>query len=158
MVVGLDTEDLSAHNLISQNSIYENGSLDIDLADDGITPNDDAKLDRDKGPNNLQNYANFTDAITTSKGTTISVEFVTTPTTKVRIEYFLSDGCGSLRWGEGQTYVGTTFYTTDNKGNGVGLITVPERGDGKFATTTITSPYNNTSEFSECATVRREHG
>jgi len=42
-------------NRLSENLIYHNGGLGIDLNNDGVTINDDGDLDT--GPNNLQNYA-----------------------------------------------------------------------------------------------------
>ena len=63
------------NNLISQNSIYANGKLGINLvggAEDanGVTAND--ANDSDTGPNLLQNYPLVTSAITNGGSTTIS--------------------------------------------------------------------------------------
>lgn len=50
---GVLVVDASTGNTISGNSIFSNGELGIDLAGDGVTPND--SLDADSGPNDLTN-------------------------------------------------------------------------------------------------------
>ena len=54
VVVGSSVTDLSAGNLITQNSIARNDGPGIDLANDGVTLNDDG--DVDTGPNALLNF------------------------------------------------------------------------------------------------------
>ncbi|MEO2025088.1 MAG: G8 domain-containing protein [Fuerstiella sp.] len=57
---GVLVVDVSTGNTISNNSIFSNGQLGIDLGNDGVTPNDN--LDADTGPNNLINFPVLTGA------------------------------------------------------------------------------------------------
>ena len=57
MFDGVDVEDDSTGNAIQRNSMFSNGELGIDLADDGVTLNDAG--DGDTGPNRLQNFPEF---------------------------------------------------------------------------------------------------
>lgn len=104
-------------NLISQNSIYANGTvspaLGIDINDDGVTLNDNG--DTDAGPNESLNFPVF-EAITAS-GNTIKIVGWSRP--GATIEFFITDitvGTASAGdnqlglsqdYGEGQVYIAT---------------------------------------------------
>lgn len=131
------------YNTISQNKIFMNGNLGIELLPPGHTPNDAG--DVDTGPNMLMNYPlittctyNFSTGNTHVEGTldTQNPQFAT-------IEFFLGN--------PQNIYLGSTisnaagFWQKDFPGNSV----IP--GFSLFATATDSS--GNTSEFSDVLLV-----
>ncbi|SNR82231.1 CUB domain-containing protein [Maribacter sedimenticola] len=106
-----------ASNLISQNSMYANGTatpaLGIDLNDDGVTLNDNA--DGDSGPNGLENFPVISGAYLA--GTNLVVTGWASPGTIVEVfftdvnEGTAASGDNQLGltqdYGEGQIYIGT---------------------------------------------------
>ena len=156
--------DPALDNTITQNSIFSNGGLGIDLSTeqtreqvfsalavdpgDGVTPNDDG--DGDSGGNGLQNFPVIT-AATTGSGTTIEGTLNSAPNTTYRVEFFNVGTCDSSGNGEGDAYIGATSVTTDGSGNGnfsgTASTTVPVGG---LVTSTATSDSGATSEFSAC--------
>ncbi|WP_234424201.1 S-layer family protein [Aquimarina sp. Aq107] len=111
------TGGTTSGNLISQNSIFANGTvvdaLGIDIANDGVTINDTG--DTDAGPNGSLNFPVF-ESVTIS-GTTLKITGWSRP--GAIIEVYLTDinqgtaAVGdnqlglSLDYGEGQTYLGS---------------------------------------------------
>ena len=88
IAIGADTSDASAGITVSQNSIDNNGGLGIDLADDGVTPND--SKDPDLGPNLLQNFP-VLQTVTTSGSVSTATGFLNSlPDQQFRIEFFSS--------------------------------------------------------------------
>ena len=131
------------HNQITQNSIYNNTLLGIDLADDGVTAND--ANDPDVGPNEEVNFPVITSAIETAGQTTISGNLdIDTDPTQSMVEIFRvsSDPSGH---GEGQTYLGTA--NPDAAGNW--SVVVPGLVAGDTVTATTTDMNLNTSEFAQ---------
>jgi hypothetical protein len=134
------------------NSIFSNGGLGIDLADNGVTPNDPG--DGDTGPNTLQNYPVLTNAVTSSGNTTITGTLNSTPNTAFYLEFFASTEADPSGFGEGQTYLGAiSNLTTDASGNAAinaVLTGVPPAGQTFIsATATDNAELANTSEFSQ---------
>jgi len=130
-------------NPITQNSMYNNTLLGIDLADDGVTAND--ANDPDAGPNQEVNFPVITNAIETAGQTTISgnLDIDTSPdSAMVEVFRVSSDPSG---YGEGQTYLGTA--TPDAAGNW--SVTVPGLVAGDTVTATTTDVNFNTSEFAQ---------
>src|SRR5262245_48734040 len=80
-------------NRIQENSIFGNGGVAIDLASNGVTPND--PLDPDGGPNDLQNFP-VLNATTLEPGgnRTVTGTLDSTPNTNFRIEFFASSAVG----------------------------------------------------------------
>jgi len=144
--------DQGTSNSIQSNSIFSNGGLGIDLAPQGVTPNDGG--DGDGGPNNLQNFPILTSAMSTpSGGSRFQGTLNSAPGTSFRIELFFSPACDPLGNGEGQNFIGSTQVNTNGSGNAsfdVSFQTaiIP----GSFVTATATDPSGNTSEFSVCVT------
>jgi uncharacterized repeat protein (TIGR01451 family)/CSLREA domain-containing protein len=156
------TGDSDISNRISQNSIYANKLLGINLvsgSDDanGVTPNDSCDTD-DPGPNHLQNFPELltadvaTQTITGTLNSTFNGSYV--------IEFFLNPpgSCDSpSNHGEGKRFIGSvsTDQITDES------CDVPFTFDqalcnfnaGDIITATATDVDGNTSEFSVCFTV-----
>lgn len=128
-------------NTITQNSIYDNTWLGIDLADDGVTPNDGG--DPDTGPNEELNFPVITSAQYSAGQTTVTgtIDIDTDPT-QATIEVFHAapDPSGH---GEGAIYLGST--NPDASGSWNIVVTGPSIGDSLTATTTDMN--FNTSEF-----------
>ena len=140
------------NNIISTNSIYNNGALGIDLALVGVTANDAG--DGDTGPNNLQNFPVLISAVSYGGSIDITSSFNSTPNTLFRIEFFANSTADPSSYGEGETYLGFRNLTTDGSGNVSGTITLPIAVPvGYFISATATDPNGNTSEFSGNFTV-----
>ncbi|HEX5164595.1 MAG TPA: carbohydrate-binding protein, partial [Thermomicrobiales bacterium] len=131
-------DNSSQFNTITQNSIYNNGEIGIDLGGnkdtggDGVTPNDGSW---GSGPNQRIDYPVITSATTTSvSGTAL---------TGYRVEIFIADSPAG-QYGEGRTFVGAGVA------NGSGHFTIPVSGvaAGNVLTATSTDSAGNTSEFS----------
>ena len=143
------------NNIISQNSIYSNGKLGINLVaatdpasgtQEGVTDNDSG--DGDDGPNHLQNFPEISDAAASTQTVTGTLDSsIGGPFT---IEFFKNVDCDGSGYGEGKTYFGST---QTNGGNfsfvaPAGTFTV-----GQIITATATDASGNTSEFSFCFTA-----
>jgi hypothetical protein len=131
---------------VTENSIFLNAGLGIDLANDGVTANDAG--DADVGPNNLQNFPILTSANTSGGNTTIAGSLNSTPNTTFRLEFFANDAVDPTGYGEGQFFVGFTNVTTNGTGNVSFSSVVPQVPGNPRITATATDPQGNTSEFS----------
>jgi hypothetical protein len=145
------TSKVSRQNSIRYNSIFSNGTLGIDLGDDGITPNDSG--DGDTGLfNDLQNFPVITSAQFGAGTITIAGTLSSAPSSTYVVQFFQSTACDPSGAGEGQTYLGEATITT--AASGVGTFNVTFAGTaGGFATATATDSLGNTSEFSACAAI-----
>jgi hypothetical protein len=140
-------------NAILSNSIHSNIGLGIDLGDDGVTPND--LTDADGGPNNLQNFPVITEVKSKTKGLEVKGTLLSSLNTSFRLEFFSNNTCDTSGYGEGQTYLGSAQVKTNSSGQATFKITLPTSlASGAFITATATDLANNTSEFSECITVK----
>jgi len=143
---GSDTTNCD-HNWITQNTMYNNGLLGIDLNDDGVTQND--PNDPDDGSNEELNFSVITGARYFASGTIIdgTIDIDTDPT-QATVEVFQAhvDPSG---YGEGWLYLGAT--TPDAVGNWTVSVTGLNIGDDVTATTTDMNM--NTSEFAQNVTV-----
>jgi uncharacterized protein (TIGR03437 family) len=150
LIIGPDTSTNKNKNRVSQNSIFSNSRLGIDLSKqssgfDGITPNDAA--DPDTGPNDLQNFPELT---IDADGTTIKGTLNSKPGTAFTIEFFSNTECDPAGNGEGETFLGAMTVTTDGSGQASFTAPFPAPAN-KSITATATDPDGNTSEFSRCA-------
>jgi hypothetical protein len=122
-------------NSIVGNSIFGNAALGIDLGVDGVTGNDPDDLD--SGANDLQNHPEITGATTTSVDWTLDSR----PLTRYRIEFFGNgSSCDDSGNGEGQTFLGSTYVSTDSRGevdDSTALTTAVAVGDLVTATATV---------------------
>ncbi len=133
-------------NWISENSIYENNQIGIDLLSDGVTQNDPG--DADTGPNNFMNFPVLSSAKITPgklhvKGT------IDTPVPKnVIIEFFTNPvptpGGDPSGYGEGAIFLGTVCPNPQGKFT----ANLPTVKPGTLISATATDSDGNTSEFS----------
>ena len=134
-------------NKISENDIFMNGTLGIDLSDDGVTANDGE--DEDSGPNSLQNYPDLKVEGDQLKATLQSPAGKSYP-----IEFFANEECDDStdaegkRYGEGMDFQG--FATTADVEGVPTAHFAPFGAAGMFITATATDGSGNTSEFSQC--------
>ena len=145
--------DAGTGNAVSSNSVYMNGNLGMDLGDDDLTLND--SLDADGGPNNLQNFPMITEGKSKNKGLEVKGALLSSLNTSYRLEFFSNNTCDPSGYGEGQTYLGFAQVETNSSGQATFKITLPDSlAQGAFITATATDPANNTSEFSQCISVK----
>jgi hypothetical protein len=149
-------------NLFSQNSIFSNTGLGIDLGGDGVNPNDIPPTtnppDQDNGPNNLQNFPVIASLTNLSPGTRAQGTLASTPSSNFRLEFFSSveRDESNTSTAEGQTYLGFVDASTNASGNATFSVDLPALPAGQpYVTATATDisdtgsgPKNNTSEFS----------
>jgi len=147
---GVAIEGAASGNTITQNSIFGNGGLGIDLGEDGVTAND--PCDADSGPNNLQNFPVLTSATSVGGSTTIQGTLNSTASTAYAIEFFTNEICNPSGNGEGNTFIGSTVVSTDPSCNATIDVTFPFVTRG-ILTATATDPNGNTSEFSACMPI-----
>ena len=144
-----------ARNTILGNTIADNGNLGIDLADDGVTPNDNG--DNDSGANALQNYPEITSA-TAGVNTRIDWTFNSKPSSTYLLEFYLSNVCDASMHGEGEIVLGSSAVITDAAGDAVGIFASPTASTvGQFVVATATvyeqPELKATSEFSSCTVL-----
>lgn len=133
---------------ITQNEIFANGGLGIDLRGDGVTPNDAG--DADTGPNGLQNFPVLYMALPAGDGVVVR-GFVDSPNPgTITVELFGNDAADPSGHGEGQRYAGTVMPNA----NGCFTLRIDASPAGSFVTATATDAAGNTSEFSAALAVR----
>ena len=137
------------NNLISQNSIYSNTLLGINLGADGVTPNN--SLLHAGGPNLYQNFPEIQVAAADTQTISGTLD-VTSGTPTFTIEFFNngSQGCDGTN-GEGKTYIGSAS-TIDGSFTS-GQLPLGSFVAGDVITATATDFNGNTSEFSVCFTA-----
>jgi len=141
----------SAGIVVSQNSIFSNKGLGIDLGADGVTTNDAG--DGDPGSNDSQNYPVLTSVMTNGSNTVVQGTLNSEASKSYHIELFSNITCSSSGFGQGQFFVAATDVATDASGNAGFTFTIPTASiTGTVFTATATNPNKSTSEFSACAT------
>lgn len=132
---------------ISQNSIFANRDIGIDLNDDGQSSNHVRAPGDPPEANNGQNYPELT--ARTGDGNTIQgVLKNSAPNSTFRIELY-SNSAGS-DCHQGRTFVGSVQATTDDKGTAFISFVIPNASPGGFINATATDQDDNTSELSPC--------
>lgn len=149
------------------NTYIGNGGLAIDLAPNGVTPNDpDPPLDHDGTANRNQNFPILTLARRVAHFPFTFLELhgylSTTPGT-YRIDLYRSNACDSSGHGEGLSRVGSFNYALDcaiplngQCGRSFELMLPMNVAVGDILTATATSEVGHTSEFSACRTVTQQ--
>jgi hypothetical protein len=158
-------------NRITENSIYNNAGLGIDLDSrtgainhnwygDGVTANDGG--DGDTGANALQNFPVLSWAATNGAQVRIFGTLNSTATTNFRLEFFASPAAAAdpSGYGEGQRYLDYADVTTDGSGDvtfNVLLASAVAAGEVVTATATRAdggfSSFFDTSEFAQYVTA-----
>ena len=156
VVVGRNKCDISTGNSILSNSIFDNGCIGIDLADNGVTPNH--KKSPTTGPNNFQNYPVIKKVEITGTSTQIRGTLQSVANSSFLIQFFSTPETGKKQNREGKTQIGQTTVTTD--ANGCVSFTVilgPVAADSSITSTaTLVNPNagpSDTSEFSAPVTA-----
>jgi hypothetical protein len=149
---GVAVVNNSLGNGILGNTIYSNGGLGTDLANDGVTANNGTTSGA--LPNGDMDRPVYTTAALAGTTLTVAGYVGSAPGQATfansRVEVFKSDDDASGS-GEGQTYLG--FLTADASGNFGGSLTVSGLAVGDKITGTATDGANNTSEFGSNAIV-----
>jgi parallel beta-helix repeat protein len=154
-------------NIVTQNAIFNNGGLGVDLSNvgnqtgDGVSPNDN--LDPDGGGNNRQNFPVITSAIWNGANTVVQGTLNSTAGANFDIEVFSNTVCNgdtggvsqADAYGEGETYRDTDNVTTDGvTGDTTFTVSIPVNLTGQTITATATNTgTDDTSEFSQCEAV-----
>ena len=151
---------------ITENSIYGNGILGIDLDNNGSV-----SLNSPGGPhsgaNHLQNYPDIYAVHTIGSSTKIGGEYNGIPNTTFQLEFYDSSGCNGgppNNYGQGQNYLGSTTVRTDQFGNTTFGFTTASPVPGNTYVTATASTTNGSysfpvqtadeaSEFSKCVVV-----
>ena len=154
--VGGDNFDTGVSGVsIRGNTVYQNGgstsTLGIDLANDGVTSNDNGNDDVDTGPNKLQNFPVIENVSYDSSTDVVSITYrVETATSNatypLKIDIYAVDTQSS---GEGKTYLGTQSYDSpfQSKTVSVDLGSFSNISESDYFVATATDANGNTSEF-----------
>lgn len=130
---------------LTDNAIFANSGLGIDVAPDGVNPNDN--LDMDEETNDFQNFPVLTAVTAVDE---ISGALDSEPSETYRVELFANTSCDLSGHGEGERYLGFVEVTTDANGDAIFTADVTGVVAGEFLTATATDADGNTSEFSTC--------
>ena len=142
---------------VSGNSIFSNGRLGIDLAADGVTPNDPG--DADTGPNSRQNFPLITRVQATALDVRVTLRLESLPGRVYRMELFASPAPDASGHGEGKRLLGAVVGITSDAA-GVATHTLSFRtpafplGEWLTATASATESGGDTSEFSPAVRSR----
>lgn len=138
---GINEIGSTGHNFIEGNSISGTGGLGIDLATQGVTPNDPQDAD------GIQNYPVLSSAVFANGTVRVTGSLNSEADTSFRIELFGNDSIDPSGYGQGQYYLGFAVVTTDANGNASFDVTLPVPASVTTISSTATGP-TGTSEFS----------
>ena len=125
--------DAGAGDAIRRNSIHDSTNLGIELMNNG---------------NNAQPAPVLTSAVT--KGNlTIQGSLTAAADTTYTLDFFTSPAANPSGFGEGQTLVGSTAVTTDDKGRASFTVAFAASAPIRFVSATATAPGGSTSAFSK---------
>lgn len=150
------TTNAAARVQISENSIFSNGGLAIDLAPTGVNSND-ADTTALNGPNGRQNFPVITSAV--SGSITIMGTLNSVADTTFTIEFFSDLTCDDSGNGEARVFLGSTTVTTDAGGDASFNVTFPgtvpvNQVVTATATRSVATEMDVTSEVSQCHIVQ----
>jgi titin len=157
VLIGSDAnfgDPAGTHNQVTQNSIFGNTQIGIDLGpDDGVTPNDSQGH---SGPNNFQDFPIITAAVGSGAGTgitTVSYSLTVTANVTYTVEFFVSPTADPSGFGQGKTFVGSATVSSSTGGTFPEQAVLTGNFAGQFVTATATDADGNTSEFSNAVQV-----
>jgi CSLREA domain-containing protein len=139
-------------NLYESNRIFSNGGLGVDLAPDGVNPNDFG--DADTGPNDLMNYPEFRRLVHYQYLILLEVVFYGEPDQHIPFYYYLVESCDPSGYGEGGGESGSSEFQgigLDTDSSGIGVFAIEwgaYRADRPYMVLTT-----GFSEFSECKLI-----
>src|ERR1043166_4893087 len=137
---------------IAVNSIRNNGTLGIDLAGDGVTPNDAG--DADTGENGLQNFPVITSAAKFGQNVSVAGTLNSAANSVFTLRFFANTTCDPSGNGQGASFVGSGTVKTDGAGNAsFSFYFENVAAGGDQITATATNSAGATSEFSACFTA-----
>jgi titin len=139
-------------NYYSGNRIFNNGGLGVDLAPQGVNPNDPG--DADSGPNDLMNYPVFTSLETDGSWMSFEGTLNSVPDTTFQVTAYTVESCDPSGYGEGggesgETNTATLTVKTDSSGMGV----IAYAFGGYDATRPYMVLSTGLSEFSKCELI-----
>jgi parallel beta-helix repeat protein len=147
---------LDGGTLISGNRIFNDGTLGIDLAPAGVTPNDPG--DVDGGANGLQNFPVLSSAAASQGHAFIRGTLNSKANSTYRLEFFVSNACDASGSGEAEGFIGFTSVATDGNGNASFEFSSGNGTDaarsGQVVSATATDSISDTSELSPCLGVQ----
>lgn len=157
---GIVVDGFSNQERLTQNSIYGNAEIGIDLGNNGLSEND--HRDTDTGPNNMQNFPELVSA--SYEGSQLNIQFVmpSEPAYSaypLQIEFFKSDGNR-----QGKEYISGYQLTEKELPKGKKPISVafllPDilLEDGDLLIATATDANGNSSEFGNETPVSLSEG
>jgi len=133
------------------NSIHSNGTLGIDLGDEGVTPNDPEDF--------VVNYPALTSVTSYGGSTTITGNIEGDPDKEYRLEFFSNSESDPSGHGEGEVLLGASTVTTDSVGDAAFVVMLPnEVTGGRYVSATATEYETATSEFCEDVLVMKLQG
>lgn len=137
-------------NTFSQNLIWNNGGMGIDIYYNNMADEND-QLDEDTGPNSMQNHPELTMVTLEGDQVTFFGTLHSSADDVFTIECFASEACDPSGFGEGQVYLGSIEATTDASGDVTFGESFDFEGDSSWSfSATATSSTGNTSEFCGC--------
>ncbi len=146
VTVGDGATDATVGVSILGNSIHDDAALGIDLADDGVTPNDS---EGHAGPNLFQDFPVLTSAVTAGGATTIIGTLSGTPGATYRVELFGNAAADPSSFGQGQTFLASVAVTIGPAGTAPFTAETTAALVGEAISATATDAAGDTSEFSE---------
>jgi parallel beta-helix repeat protein len=163
--------EIGQRNKIRRNTIFNNGMLGIDLAAEGVNPNDD---DGGIQQNDYANRGLNFPVLTRAAGgyeTGLAEGSLTTTGGNYTLDFYASHVCDGAGNGEGQTWIHAgTVAVTVPQGTDEGTVDFAIRlaaddgrlalfrtlSDGVAITATATDSLGNTSEFSACVSYAND--
>ncbi|HEY0073452.1 MAG TPA: Calx-beta domain-containing protein [Abditibacteriaceae bacterium] len=142
---------------IRGNSFYNNGVLAINFNafNEGTavpTPNDEADMDSDGGPNGLQNHPTITSANYQDGRLVVSGRLKSTPSTKFALDFFEAGAPNKAGHYEAKRYLNSILLTTDSDGLALFSVDLGESGS-QHITATATNEQEDTFEFGSTSEI-----
>jgi len=151
--------EIGQGNKIRKNSIYANALLGIDLAGEGVLPNDDdSAIQQNDYANRGQNFPVLTSAAGGSNRGTVSGTLTTTAG-DYTVDVYVGGACDGSGYGEGAAWRKSATVSVSAPPGSQGTasfdiaITIAPPSffvSGEAITATVTDAAGNTSEFSAC--------